>query len=59
MIFNLYYLHRTTHNHWLLIEEGGWGWDRMAVTLFSQKAAQLLTYKCHVTARLKSGKNFC
>ena len=30
------------HNHWFLIEEGGLGWDRMAVTLFSQCDRKLL-----------------
>ena len=30
------------HNHWSLIEEGGLGWERMAVTLFSQSDRKLL-----------------
>ena len=43
------------HNHWFLIEEGGLGWDRMAVTLFSQCDRKLLN-KSPASVRLKSRK---
>ena len=42
-------------NHWFLIEEGGLGWDRMAVTLFSQCDRKLLN-KSPASVRLKSRK---